>query len=148
MERQKVCKELMTGMSYQARNVYKSIISHMQVCLRKNSHEISRVLQEAGYTRPKIEHAFMTIYIYYDQLQAKTAGELPQALIDKMLSKKSIYTYILREVLNAVLDASPAEKQDKKLRPPSSIYKTACERIYNETVRILSQRAQGTNYKL
>ncbi len=135
----KICKALMQGISYQARNVYKSIMGHLSLHIKKNRVEMLGVLQAGGFTIPEIEHAFFTIDSYYDEHKAKRGNNRPQLAVDGMLAKKSIYTLMLRETLASMLSTWEAGRVGKVGLNNLPSYKRACERIYHRAVQLLAQ---------
>ena len=145
---EKICKTLMKGNSYQSRNVYKSIIGHMHAYLRKNREDIVRVLLGTGFTMVQVEHAFFKMYSYYDQLKDKRGKSQPQPMIDKMLAKKTIFTYMLRETLNAIFHNWEVGKYGKVLVENAAVYHLACEKIYSQVLRLVGEPAQGTTFNL
>lgn len=138
-------KNLLEGSSYKSRNVYKSIVHYMSSYTKKNREEILRILCEKGFTSQQIEHAFFKIGEYCDLELNKKAKKTSQTTIRKILSKKTILTYILRETLNAMLKNWDEGKYGKISKKNIEVYKVACGKFYNETVGILGEVAQGNS---
>ena len=142
------CDIIFKGKSYQYRNVYKSIIRNMYSYFKNNKEDIIKILKEAGYKNEKVEHAFFKITLYCDNERKKGNKKLSQILIKKMLSERCIYTYIIREALNAMLKNQEEGKLGRVTKKNIAVYTEVCHLCYDEAVRILSQPAQGTTYKL
>lgn len=141
-------KELIKGLSYESRNVYKSLIRHIFSYSRKNRESIVNILQKNGYTMPDIEHAFYKINCYNDSERDRTFKKKAQATIRKMMAIKSIYTFILRETLNGLLINWETGKLGKISQKNSKVYKDVCRNFYEETVKVIGEPAQGKTFKL
>lgn len=132
----KMCKLLFKGNSYQCRNVYKSIMVNMLSYLKLNRDDIFLILTSQKYTRSDIEHAILKITYYNDNDRKKGSSKISQSIINKMLSKKTIYTFILRETLKAMMQNS--EGIEKKVSGKNiGTYKEVCSKIYEETVKLI-----------
>lgn len=134
--------------AYKRRNVYKSIIRHMLSYIRKNRDDILNILKKNGYEMPKIEHAFFKISYYNDQEKQKGNPKRSQATIKKIVGKKRIYTYILRETLNAMIYNWNQGKSGKISSENLTVYREVCDKYYEATVKILGHAAEGTTYFL
>ncbi len=136
------------GKSYMYRNVYKSILRNMFSYFKNNKDEMMRILIEAGFDTNEIEHAFFKITYYNDNERKKGNKKLSQRIIKKVLAKKSIYLYVLRETLNAMLKNQEQGKLGRVTKRNYESYTEVCKACYEESVRILSQPAQSRTYKL
>jgi len=136
------------GGAYKRRNVYKSIVRHMFSYIRKNREEIIKILQEAGYGMSDIEHAFFEVSCYNDMEQQKGNKKQSQSTIKKMVETRSIYTYILRETLFAMIKSWEEGKHGKVSSKNLGTYKDVCFEYYNEAVQVLTQKAQGKTFNL
>ncbi len=134
--------------AYRRRNVYKSIVRHMYSYVRKNRKDVVRVLELNGFSMSDIEHAFFKISHLNDLERQKGTSKKSQSTIKKMLQRKSIYTYILRETLFAMMQNWKLGKTGKISQENLIIYKEVCEKYYQKTVELLAQTAQGTSYQL
>jgi hypothetical protein len=141
-------KGLVKGISYESRNVYKSLIRHIFSYTRKNRETIVDILLQSGYTMSEIEHAFYKINCYNELEREKAFKKKAQATIRKMMGAKTIYTYILRETLNALLINWSKGKLGKISEKNCEVYKEVCGRFYQETVEILGEPAKGKTFKL
>ena len=137
------CKRLFKGRSYKYRNVYKSIMRNMHACLRKNREVLSNILMREGYTLGNIEHAYYKIDSYHDSERSKGKKKVAQTLIQKMLAKKTIYTHILQEALNAMIHNTDQGKLGRVDEKNFQLYSEVCSLFYEQTVQILGTSAQA-----
>ena len=137
-----------SGGAYKRRNVYKSIIRHMYSYVRKNRDDIIKVLLAAKYLMSEIEHAFFEVSFYNDTEQEKGNRRQSQSTIKKMIDQRSIYTYILRETLNAMIRNWNEGKHGKVSSKNLGTYRDVCIAYYNEAAKVLEQEAQGKSHKL
>lgn len=138
-----ICKKLFKGNSYNCRNIYKSILRNMHSYLKNNRDFNEKMLKDSGYTREKIEHAIIKVTYYNENERKRGNNKIAQSLINKILWKKTIYAYILRETLFAMVQYAEKGKLNKVAEKNSPTYIESCKKIYEETVKLLSQEAQG-----
>ncbi len=134
--------------AYKRRNVYKSIIRHMYSYIRKNRDDIIAVLEKNNFSVPEIEHAFFKISYLNDLEKQKGKSKKSQTTVKEIMKKRSIYTYILRETLNAMMQNWGMGRTGKISQENLYIYREVCENYYKKTVELLGQSAQGTSYHL
>lgn len=138
-------KVFVKGISYEARNVYKSLIRHIFTYIRKNRNVIVGILIKSGYAMSDVEHAFYKINCYNELERERVFKKRAQATIRKMISKKTIYTYILKETLNSLLQNWNVGKLGKISKKNSDIYKDVCEKFLQETIQLLGECPIGNN---
>ncbi len=141
-------KNLLSGKAYKSRNVYKSIVRHLFSYIRKNREDIIRILKDAGFSMTEIEHSFFKINYYNDLEREQSNKKNSQATIKKMVSKRTIYTYILRETLNTMMHNWEQGKLGKVSESNSEVYKDVCKYFYDEAVKMTGQPAQGRTFYL
>ncbi len=129
-----------SGGAYKRRNVYKSIIRHMYSYIRKNRDDVIKVLQQANYSMSEIEHAFFEVSCYNDAEQQKGNKKQSQATIKKMIDQRSIYTYILRETLNAMIKNWDEGKHGKVSSKNLATYRDVCITYYKEAAQALEEK--------
>jgi hypothetical protein len=144
----KTCKALFKGNSYKYRNIYKSIMRNMYICLRKNREELSDILTRRGFTMANIEHAYYKIDSYHDSERKKGKKKVAQSLIQKMLTKDTIYTHVLQETLNAMLACKEKGKLGRVEKTNFELYSKVCTEFYEETTRLLGHPAQSQTLEL
>eukprot|EP00830_Metopus_es_P020532 TRINITY_DN8186_c0_g1_i1.p1 TRINITY_DN8186_c0_g1~~TRINITY_DN8186_c0_g1_i1.p1 ORF type:complete len:362 (+),score=48.34 TRINITY_DN8186_c0_g1_i1:34-1086(+) len=140
--------KMIKGSAYKKRNVYKSVIRHVYSYMRKNRDEVFAILQRNHYSLQEIEHAFYKINFYNDMERQKGNPKKSQAIIKKIVEKKSIYTYLLRETLNAMMKNWEQGKLGKVSKSNCEIYREVSQKYYLETVRLTGQEAEGRSYSL
>jgi len=143
------CTRKLKGNSYKYRNVYKSVVRNMFWYTKRNRADIVGILEVAGYDRPATEHAFLKISDYNDKEHKRGGNKMSQEIIKKMLAKKNIYAYILREASHAILQNSKAGKFGRVAIKNTECYATVIKTIYDEAVMVLDgQEAQATSFLL
>lgn len=138
-------KRILGGNAYKRRNVYKHVLKQAENYLKNYSKEIGDILRKKGYSQGVIDNAIIKIKKYNDSYIQK-GKKSAQQIIDKMLSKKSIFTFILRESLNMLLcnfKSGVIGKTSKKNKP---IYIKVFNRYYKESVKLLGAEAEGTAF--
>ncbi len=130
------------------RYVYKCVVRHMNVYIRKNREDIVSILIRLGFTMCDIEHAFFTISCQSDTVGKKGCDKTSLRIVNKMIIARSIYTYILRETLYAILQNWQGGKVGKVAGKNIELYKDACQAFYQEAVKMLGQPAQGVHFIL
>lgn len=141
-------KKLFKGSSYKNRNVYKSILRNLEAYVKNNNSDICQILTQNGYTTEEMEHAFAKIRSYNTDERKRGYSKQSQSLIKKMLMKKTIYTYILRETLFAMKQNSEKGKLGRIDEKSYDLYFEVSTILYNEAVRILGKPTEGHTYKL
>lgn len=132
-----VCRALIVGKAYQARNVYKSIIRHIYTYTKRNKAYLRSILDKAGYTEAEIKATFETIHKYNDPKRPKEIERNTQAKVEIMLNAKSPLTFVLREVLQSMLDRWGRGKYGQLTRNNSVIYNATCNKFLNRIEEII-----------
>lgn len=120
------------------RNVYKAIIRRMHNHTRKNSVKLMQTLCSSGFSREEAEHAFFVVGSLYGDMRDRGKCTFLATLKD-MVAKKSIYTYILRETLSAMMRGWGGGKRGRILLKNYATYKRVCRVYYDEVVRVISE---------
>ncbi len=143
------CNHQFKGNSYKYRNVYKSVVRNMYSYIKNNKADIMKILGCAGYNRAAIEHAFLKISDYNDKEHKRGGNKMAQEIVKKMLFKRNIYAFILREATNAMLQNSRSGKFGRVASKNAGTYITAVETIYKESVAVLDgHEAEGSSFIL
>jgi len=123
--------------AYRRRNVYKAIIRRMFSCVQKNKRAIVTLLEANGFKIEEIESAF----IYVNQLneldKQKGKSKRPQSTINKMLERRTIYTFILKETLDSMISGWDSGQTGKIMKENVQIYKEVCMKYYNRCIELL-----------
>ncbi|MDR3548893.1 MAG: hypothetical protein P4M11_11635 [Candidatus Pacebacteria bacterium] len=143
------CGRIFKGNSYRYRNVYKSIVRNMYSYIKNNRTEITKILSEAGYGRAAMEHAFLKINDYNDKEHKRGGNKMAQEILKKIISRKNIYAYILREATNAMLQHGKSGNFGRVAAKNMSTYTTVVEEIYSECTTVLGGLgAEGKSFVL
>lgn len=134
---EKRIKDLIKGTCYESRNVFKALIGYMQAHIRKQRHSLLTLLTIKGYTQRELEHAFFKIDAYSGP--TFELSKSPYRFVSKMIIKKSIYTYILRETLIGKLAKWESGIYGKISKKNIEFYKNVCKKIYDEAIKVISQ---------
>jgi len=136
-------KRILGTSAYKKRNVYKSIVRHMFGYMRKHREEITTILKNARFKTQDIEHAFYKINYYNDMERQKGNPKRSQSIVKKIVNKKCIYTYLLRETLKNMMNIWEQGRMGKVSTANREIYKEVCKKFYNQTVRTLGEAPPG-----
>lgn len=142
------CISLFKGQSYKNRNAYKTILRYIESYLRKNTPDITEVLARNGYYEEEVQKAIIKLYDYSQSERSNGNAKASQNLIKKMLAKKSIYSYILRESLYAIIISSNNDKLGRISKNNIKLYKEVSSKLYEEVVKLLGCPSQGTSFIL
>ncbi len=143
------CTRRFQGHSYLYRNVYKSIMRNMNSYVRLNRDEVGRILMKEGYLRPAMEHAFLKLQDYNFKEHKPGGNKMAQEVIKRILSKRNIYAFILRETTHAMLQNGKVGKIGRVAEKNSQYYLKAVGIIYEESVKAVGgSEAQGTSFSL
>lgn len=124
---------LATEENYQYRNVYKSILRHMNTYAIRNKDALTKRLLNAGYKRAEILRTFDRLEYYSELERRKGYRKMSPKLVKYAASCKSPYSYILKETLEEVTKRWNEMKLGKIIKKNLKIYKEVCRKYY-ETV--------------
>ena len=141
-------KKLFKGSSYANRNVYKSILRNIEAYIKNNEADVVNILTKNGYTRNDIVKAFVKIGNYNKNERKRGNTKLSQLLIKKMLTKKTIYTYILRETLYAMIQQTERGTLGKIEEKSYKLYYDVSSKLYRETINLLGKSTEGLTHLL
>ncbi len=132
--------------AYKRRNVYKSIIRYMHKCISKDGSKITKMLtQDSGYAMPDVEQAFFMIENWNNLERQSGTSKKSQTTVEKILSKRSVITYILRETLWGMMQKWKSGKTGKISDTNLEIYEDVCTKYYKRTIELTGQSVQCTN---
>ena len=132
-----ICKRLVAGIAYRSRNVYKSIVRHLYTYVKESKEGLTKTLKEVGFGDEEICGAFSEIEAYRNVYRPKDIERNSQVRIEKMLEKKSIFTFILRETLQSMIHDWQQGKYGQLSKTNCTIYLAACTKFYDETLKLL-----------
>ncbi len=106
--------------------------------MRKHRDDISQVLKDAGYESKDIEHAFYKINYYNDMERQKGNPKRSQSIVKKFARKHCIYTYLLRETLQHMVQVWEQGYMGKVSSANREIYRDVCDKYLREVNRMIS----------
>lgn len=107
-----------------------------------------RILYRKGYNQEEISQAFVKISLYNESERKKGEAKVSQDVIKKMISKRTIYSYILREALHAIIVNCNEGKLGNISKTNISLYQEVAIALYNELVTLLQGNYEGQSYVL
>ena len=156
-ESKKVCKDLYKSNKFPAknsiegitkngkipgsiqRNVYKSILRHISTYIKSNRVNLIDFLNSKGYSMEDIEHAYFEIDSLIDKRMVESGLKFKQAL-NNLITKKSIYTHIVKETIGNMLENLKNGCQGKIGKENTKFYIAICAEYYNEVEKVLSSQ--------
>lgn len=118
--------------AYDKRNVYKSIIRHMLKLIKKNSRRFITILEDSKFELEEIEESFRDVEYWAEQEKQKGKPKASKRAIEKMLTTKTIHSYILRETLKCMIQGWQNGNRKRILQENFEIYKEVCEEYYKK----------------
>lgn len=131
------------GKAYESRNVYKSIVRHLFLYVKKNEDDIRIILEEAGFSSKDIKECFNELEQHDKSVKSQSFRINPQVIIKRMIGTNSIRAHVLRETLFAMLHNLERGKLGRVTRKNTAIYKYVCSHYYEEAVKITNQRSKA-----
>ncbi len=125
-----------TTTAYKRRNVYKSIIRNMNSFIYKHDKELTKILLESGFAQPEINECFQKVGQWSNLEKRAGTSKKSQAMVEKLLSKTHIATYILKEALKAMIDKWENGRVGRISSHNIAIYKETCEKYYQRTIEL------------
>eukprot|EP00826_Nyctotherus_ovalis_P056165 TRINITY_DN7533_c0_g1_i7.p1 TRINITY_DN7533_c0_g1~~TRINITY_DN7533_c0_g1_i7.p1 ORF type:complete len:277 (+),score=23.94 TRINITY_DN7533_c0_g1_i7:223-1053(+) len=137
-ERLETCSIGLNYSSYVRRNVCKSIIRNLNSYLRKNRSTVYEKLQRAGYLHKEVKEQVVLLKTYSES-QLKQAAKTFQKALEEILDNKIILTYLLKEVLDQLLNSWKEGSHGKVALRNLKSYKDISLPYYNRAVEILAK---------
>jgi hypothetical protein len=141
-------KGILSGKAYVSRNVYKSIVRFLFICVQKNHEAITEILHNAGFSNETIEKCFKKLKGYNESVKAQNSKKNSQSLIRKIVRESSARTYVLRETLYAMLQNSKLGKLGRISERNKQVYNDVCKYYYNEIIESIGQSTQVKSFAL
>lgn len=125
--------------AYKRRNVYKSIIRHMNRYLREDRIKMTSLLENNGFSKEQIEKAYRSVKKVAERERTKGMPKKPKGVLNKILSCKNVFVYILQETLIQMINKCNQDQTNKILQKNIEIYRGVCQKYYNRCIEILAQ---------
>jgi len=135
-----VCKRLVSGLAYESRNVYKSIVRHIYASIKSDRDHLITILKKAGFSQEEIETCFIEISKYRSDSRPKDIERNSQVRIESMLKTKSIFSFVLKETLEGMIQKWEEGKFGQLSKANSEIYLKACKKFLQEVNELLSSK--------
>jgi hypothetical protein len=124
--------------AYKYRNVYKSVVRHLYVYTQDNKDKLLNILKVKGFREEEIRAALEVIKGYKSEETPKEIEKGAKFRIERMLRKKTIYIYILRETLEHMIVKWKNERYGQLYKVNSSIYIEACSRFLRRAEELIN----------
>lgn len=134
------------GAAYMRRNVYKSIIRHMNVVYTRNKESLTKILEEAGFSSQKMKECFETLEEWGCQEKTTGTTKRSQATIEKVLASRSPLTFVLREALKMMMNKWETGRVGRISGHNFDIYQNACQSFYKRTIDLTGSIAQISKF--
>lgn len=131
-------RAIMFENNYKYRNVYKSIIRRMSTHVHENRKQMTDFLLKAGFTSEDIEHGITKVTCCKDTERKSGSKKMGPRLINEAVKSITVYTYILREALEGMLDDWNDEKLGKVAKKNIETYKKVCKAYYDKVKKLLT----------
>lgn len=125
--------------AYKCRNVYKSIIRHISSYIKEKGINMAKMLMDNGFTESDIKEAFSFIEHLKELDKSKGVAKKQQNSISIMISKKNIYTYILKETLQSLIKDWELGKRGRIMKENVRIYLSVCKEYCKKCNEIITQ---------
>lgn len=125
--------------AYKSRNVYKSIIRHISSYIKEKGTIMVKMLMDNGFTENEIKQAFSFIEHLKELDKTKGVAKNQQNSIKIMITKKNIYTYILKETLQSLINDWELGKRGRIMKENIRIYSVVCKEYYKKCNEIITQ---------
>eukprot|EP00826_Nyctotherus_ovalis_P064767 TRINITY_DN9509_c0_g1_i2.p1 TRINITY_DN9509_c0_g1~~TRINITY_DN9509_c0_g1_i2.p1 ORF type:complete len:227 (-),score=22.09 TRINITY_DN9509_c0_g1_i2:18-698(-) len=132
-------KTILFENNYKYRNVYKSIIRRMSFFVQENRKTMTNILLKEGFSTEEIERAYVKVTYCKDTERKNGNKKMGPQLINEAVSSVTAYTYILREVLEGMLNDWRNEKLGKIAKKNVETYRKLCETYHGEVKRRLNK---------
>lgn len=135
-EKSQVPDHYLNYCSYIRRNVFKSVIRNMNSYFRKNRNAINKILKEAGFLEDKIKQGMMLLRSY-NETELKEDAKTYQKVVDDIVEKRGVLTYVLKETLSNLLKNWEQGNYGKVFSHNLKAYKDICIVYLNKAVQII-----------
>lgn len=124
--------------NYKYRNVYKSIIRRMSANIQENKKQLTDFLIGMRFTLEDIEHAYSKVLCSKDTERKSGNKKMGPKLINDAVKDVTVYTYILKEALERMLNDWEDDKLGKVSKKNIETYKKVCIAYYEKVKKLLN----------
>jgi len=129
--------------NYKHRNVFKSIVRRMNSCIQGDNDKMKNLLVKAGFDIEDIKAAYSKLSYYKDMERKSGKKEMGPQLIRDAVDNVSIYTYVLREALELMLNDLEDQNKVKIARKNIRTYKKVCKAYFDKISELLETEWEG-----
>jgi len=130
--------------SYKYRNVYKSVVRHMNSYANKYKAEIKTILFNAGYEDEEIESTYLKLNHYNEIERQKGCKKMAAKLVKYATTSKTPYSYILKETLEDIKKNLENGRSGKIIKKNLAVYKEICNNCYEKVLKILDSNRENS----
>lgn len=111
----------------------------MSACIQVKREKLTENLLDAGFSAPSIETAYTKIFYCKDTERKSGRKSMTPRLINEAANEVTIYTYILKEALEDMLNEWGTEKLGKVAEKNLEVYKEVCTSYYDKVKMLLKK---------
>lgn len=127
--------------SFRKRNVCKSILRRICHGIKNDRASVLKTLKEADCEDCAIDQAMADLIAFSEAKWQKEVCEHAHLVIDKMLEKRDVYTFLLKDTASKMLEEWNKGSNGKISTKNLSLYKTICKFYYEKSMEVI----QGSN---
>lgn len=131
-------KVIMFENNYKYRNVYKSIIRRMSANIQENKKQLTDFLIGMRFTLEDIEEAYSKVQCCKDTERKSGNKKMGPKLINDAVKEITVYTYILKEALDKMMNNWEDDKLGKVSKKNIETYKKVCMAYYEKVKTLLN----------
>eukprot|EP00826_Nyctotherus_ovalis_P049792 TRINITY_DN6040_c0_g1_i6.p1 TRINITY_DN6040_c0_g1~~TRINITY_DN6040_c0_g1_i6.p1 ORF type:complete len:219 (+),score=5.42 TRINITY_DN6040_c0_g1_i6:589-1245(+) len=122
--------------SYRRRNVCKSVLRRICQSVKSDKEIILKALREARYREEAIEKGYHEVLAFFDTEKQREVSERAHLVLEAILKKKTVHTFILRDMLSKMLEEWKSGENGKIAGKNLEIYKNVCTYYYERALQI------------
>ncbi len=120
----------------------------MENFIANNREQVVTLLTGEQYSMQAIEHAFAKVGRYSGLETVKGEQKRSQTILRRIVTKKSIYTHILKETLEYTMKEWDEGHIGRVAKKNLRIYRNVCSKLLRETLRLLGLEPQVEAHEL
>lgn len=122
--------------SYKRRNVCKSVLRRICQSVRSDNETILKALREARYREEAMEKGYHEVLAFFDAEKQREVSERAHLVLEAILKKKTVHTFILRDMLSKMLEEWKGGENGKIAGKNLEIYRNVCAYYYQRALQI------------
>lgn len=125
--------------AHRKRNVYKSIIRHMNILVHKSFKKLKKTLLNAEYTKEEINNCFIKIVQWNDSENHRGIPKRSQSKIENLVKGRTIYTYVLLEAVKTMMSKFNRGAKGRIKKYNLEVYRAVCEDYYSRANKLINK---------